>query len=383
MLSALRFLLSVALSTSNAFEAPRLLVTVDGDCPVQNSVENLLVARGFDVIKEDTSAEYRVEIHGDRGSVELLLSRKDGTRILRRAFTSRDCGAVTDTIVVVLEAQFAEVIAPKSQESALIAPSTETTTKAASPAAAPATSPDATSPDALVANSTDSISAQKSSATTQKTPIRPTLPMTSARQSPPSTRNWYGMLALGPEISLPDREGLPRLVAGFGTENALFPLSVDLNLIGHLPVTTGTRPNRVRRIGSQALIRFGLPLSLPTLFQYRPWLGTGFALTTLKAIDLVKQSTQVSYSPTADFGFDIIYPLVSSIGLQMGAHGTVFLLRDRYEINPDGVVGRGPRVALGLNLGIFWPISRANVRSSKNRTFPSYLSDHEEPVEPR
>lgn len=190
------------------------------------------------------------------------------------------------------------------------------------------------------------------------------------------------MLALGPEISLPDREGLPRLLAGFGTENALFPLSVDLNLIGHLPVTTGTRPNRVRRMGSQALIRFGLPLSLPTL-QYRPWLGTGFALTTLKAINLVEQSTQVSYSPTADFGFDIIYPLVSSLGLQTGAHGTVFLLRDRYEINPDGVVGRGPRVAIGLNLGIIWPISRANVRSSKNRTFPSYLSDHDEPVEPR
>jgi hypothetical protein len=345
---------------------------------------------------EGTRAEYHAKIRGNRGSVELLLSRTDGTPILHRAFTSHDCGAVTDAIIVVLEAQFAEVIAPKSQENALFVPTPEGLSTAIPPAAPAADSPapaadslapaaespaptaDSPVPAALIATAP-----RKSSATTQETNLRPASSKTSPAHFSPSALNWYGMLSLGPAISLPDREGSPRLVAGFGVENAHFPLSIDLNLIGHLPLTTGTRPNRVRRIGSQAVLRFGLPLSRPALFQYRPWLGTGLALTALKAVDLGDQSTEISYSPTADFGFDIVCPLVSSVGLQMSAKSTLFLRRDRYEINPDGVVGKGPRVAIGLDLGIFWPISRANVGSSKNRTFPSQLTDHEEPVEPR
>jgi hypothetical protein len=404
---------ALVLSAQVTNATPHLSVFVEGNCPNQRTFVSILTERGFEISAEAASAEFRVHVNSEPGHSTLSVYRKNDQEVLTRRLTSRDCRAMAEAMVVVLEAHFISMNAPPTGKHtppernppeptsppAERAPaSVEHTTKArqptdtATPTLEPSTAPSTLEPPTLEPSTLEPSTAPSTlepstapptlepstapSQTPKSQTISPPLP-TFARNSTAPTNPQLaaqktgfaarGYVALGPVVELPERRVSPRFELGFGGDFTALPLSLELVLASHFPTTVGETPNRVKRWDSQGLLRVGLPSQIPSVMSFRPWFGGGVARNRLKALDLAVSSTVSSYAPTLSAGFEVALPLGSRIALLQNTICTVYLRRDSYQVNPDGIIGRGPRVSCGMTLGLGLFFSRANERSTEKR----------------
>jgi hypothetical protein len=85
-----------------------------------------------------------------------------------------------------------------------------------------------------------------------------------------------------------------------------------------------------------------------------PWMGAGISAVRARAIDLEEATPHIVWSPLAGLGLDAWWPVGGPWFAVTGLGCVLDVRRESYIIDPEGRVGRGPRVECGAMLGALW-----------------------------
>lgn len=314
--------------------APPLVVRATGDCPSQHEVEQALCARGFAL-----GGGFLVATQADHEGVVLRLGHPNGEWVAERRFASQDCPAMAAAVAVVVEAYFVELDAARA--------------RGPSP-------PSSTAPNADVSPQKSDISRPVAYSNPAPNPVRGATAWNtgaSSRGAPASlwALTGNGFAGVGPALALPGGQMTPQLTLGAGLDLSPFPATTQLALSNGLASTSGSEPQRIRRQGTEALLRIGIHST--GYIHFRPWLGAGLGVARVRALDIPEASEEVSTTGLLGLGFQTVWPLGKWWSAILDVGCLVLLTRDTYRVEPDGVVGRGPRgicsASLGVGLGSF------------------------------
>jgi hypothetical protein len=288
---------------------------------------------------------------------------RHGTEVLlTRGFASGDCRAVAQATAVVAEAYFVEV------HGWLREPEGDQSREAGPPTVEPAPAPSAAQP----VESSSPIDGARSGTvrpgrtvdaqpsllnrgpshagwTQRRQPVSvPNRGISRPRRA--STALGVAFLGVGPTFALP-RTGLSlRLEGGGGIELPTTPFSVELQVATSSASVSGGEPDRVRRWASEGLLRLGAPMG--TSIRYRPWAGLGATLVEVRALDVPGASTRSRVVAVMGGGLELAWPVLGRWFGRLDSSCMVLSSRDSYRVEPDGEIGRGPRVVCSSTVGI-------------------------------
>jgi len=313
--------------SAGASAEPLAALELTGNCPSEGELATALAARRL----PEGAREFKVVLTEFAGGADVTLVRLPGEPVLERRVQSGDCRALADAAAVIVEAYFVE-LAASAPPSGPIAPGNEpsvpgaATAAATQPTAAPSTPP-STSPTPANATPVATTATPRPPEATASTPSGPRVDVTLA-----------GGAELYPEHGSIAAAG--QLAAGLWLTSAL-----ELEAHGMLTTTTtsGSAPNRVSRTERRIALRAngwlgGTP-------QLAPFGGFGAAFTSVEALDVPAATAEVAWSPVLEGGFLLRQPVGSGLALggELGCH--VLLTQERYLVEPDGEIGKGPRFA--------------------------------------
>jgi len=343
---------SLGVATSSS-AAPGLEVLVQGDCPSQRELEAALIGRGLAI----GNSKYLVTTHSDSASVEMTLLRNGTDVVLTRRFSSQDCHAVCEAVAVVVEAYFVEldgmtrkVTASRNDERWLAPPVAESGKSSVAVGTTNANiqqpSRDAQAPLGVTTlpNRTNPPDHNPSK------PVGLPASLADAQTTSSAALRGVGFVGAGPALPLPRGIITAQFEAGGGIEFPALPLSIELQLATSWPSSSGGEPNRVRRWASQGVTRVGLPLG--NFVHYKPWLGVGLTLAELRALDITTAPSTSTLAAVVGAGLEVAWPLANGWRGRLDLSCLVLTTRDSYRIEPDGEVGRGPRVVCSSMIGI-------------------------------
>jgi hypothetical protein len=142
--------------------------------------------------------------------------------------------------------------------------------------------------------------------------------------------------------------------AGLETEWPIARVPMRLELLGTTP-TVEAMPDRVRRWAARGMLttgyRFGTSPSI------EPWIGGGVSRAAVRALDLDPAPTTACWSGLVAAGLDATRQIGRGWSLRADAGCSLFLAQEAYRIDPDGEIGRGPRVGCTLTLGAGWSVT--------------------------
>jgi len=345
---ALAVVASVAAIPRLALAAPRLSVSVEGDCPRADQLEAALLARGLEL----GDSEYRVSVATSADQVLLRLSRHGGDSVLTRHFSSRDCAAVAEAAAVVVEAYFIEVYSNASGEGLGRSRATQQS-QAAAPVGDPV--PEVADPSGRGRQGRNAQLAPLSPHAGQVAPVSglvsgPFLAHAPFRVRPVPIARPNGFFAVGPVVSLPGGGVTAQVEGGGGLEWGGLPLSTQLGLATSVPSVAGRQPNRTRRWATQGVLRIGVPFGGQV--RYRPWVGLGGMVAQLRALDVASSTTKVSTSVLVGAGLELAWPVRHNWSGRLDLGCLMLTSRDSYRVEPDGEIGRGPRVVCAALVGM-------------------------------
>jgi hypothetical protein len=335
-----------------ALAGPPVSVSVlaNGNCPSAQQVENALAARAI----QPGGSEYSVSIQTGSSHVTVQLQRLGGEPLLTRSFSSEDCSAVAEAAAVVVEAYFIEVSGGtavplrsggESQPVALPLPVHESGPERASP-------PESTRAGG-VSTVTPLHEPEVFALPVQGRVLGPFAngaPILLPQAAPAGSARTRGYFEVGPFMMLPAAAANVQIGAGAGIDWNRVPMFVELGLATSLPSVTGDVPRRVRRWANQAVMRVGAPMGNGRV--YRPWLGVGAMLAELRAVDVPSAPTKVSTSALLGTGLQLAWPIKDSWSGHLDFSCLVLTSRDSYRVQPEGEIGRGPRVVCAAMLGV-------------------------------
>ena len=326
-----------------ALAAPSAASPSDASAPNDNQATQVGLVVG--------GAEYTVVAAAQPNGTALQLLRSDGAWVLARHFESQDCGALAAAIAVVVEAYFVEMKGLSPEANA--APASPlpngnagigTTNGAVSSpepqpvAQAPNSAPKLT-PGAAGRTTDDRLAIAMAPGDRRTIPLQP---IATAR----------AMAGLGFALAAPTGELGPGVNLRGGVDVTSVPVAVELAAATAWPTTSGASPNRVKRWSSQGLLRVSVPLH--ARLHYRPWLGAGVTLSQLHALDLSAPPTRTTTSGLLGAGVAVTWPIGKNWFGLLEANGMLLTTRDRYRVDPDGTIGRGPRALFTTLVGVGW-----------------------------
>jgi hypothetical protein len=162
--------------------------------------------------------------------------------------------------------------------------------------------------------------------------------------------SFEGFVGVGPALTLPDAKLTPEVQVGAGTEVPSVPIATELALATTLPTVSGSGPDRVWRWGSQGVLRVGVPLV--GTWHYQPWLGVGLAGARVRALDVPAPPTKTTMTSMVEAGLEIAWPLSAAWHGRFEVGCSILMIRNTYRVDPDGEIGRGPRVVCATLIGV-------------------------------
>jgi hypothetical protein len=340
-------------ATTDLMAAPSLSVSAEGNCPSQRDLELALRHRGLEL----GGANYSVFVQSEATGAVMRLQRFSDQHVLERRFVSQDCRAIADAIAVVVEAYFIDVGLPPGEAGGL--------TPAASPGEN-AVGDGAQSVSAPKSNRRADVPGPNASAIAPSFPVQTALPeprllavVAPASRTEQSARAFSvsqspllasGFVGIGPRLNLPQASLVPSLELGGGVDLRNQPISAEVALATTWPSISGIEPDRVRRWASQGILRIGAPL-VSTL-RYRPWAGVGLSLSRLRALDVAAAPTKTSATAVLGAGLEMAWPMGKGWFGRLDVSCMILATRDTYQVDPDGEIGRGPRVVCASMVGV-------------------------------
>ncbi len=348
---------AVLVVTRHGAAVPAVSVRANGSCPTDRELKAALVERGLEV----GGANYTVDVQSETTGATLRLQHGAQGQVLERHFASQDCRALAEAIAVVVEAYFIEVRAPDIEStngSAGNNSSQAGTALAPNPSMQNDLGPNSTPPPPRAPPSQLDTMARRQPPTAPPSQLDTTarherLPAPGAPGSAPKLRqplSFEGFVGVGPALTLPNAEFTPEVEVGAGTDVHSVPISTELALATTWPTISGSGLDRVRRWGNQGVLRVGVPLV--GALRYQPWLGLGLAVARLHALDVPAAPTKTTMTSMVEAGLEIAWPLGAAWHGRFDVGCSVLMLRDTYLVDPDGEIGRGPRVVCATLIGI-------------------------------
>lgn len=323
---------SVAMTTHAGAETVATL-ELTGNCPSEAELATALAARRL----PEGAREFKVVLAEHSGGADVTLVHLPDETVLVRRVQSGDCRALADAAAVIVEAYFVE-LAAQAQQPAATPQGNGPLGAAAPPAAHPGAAPPAASspPAPPVAR-----------------PVAATAAPRSTEAAASTTKGPRIELALAGGAELYPQHGTVAAAGQLGLGLWLTP-TLELDAHGTLTTSTtsGSIPDRVSRTERRAAVRAtGWLGGMPQLAVFG---GFGAAFTSVEALDIPGASTKVAWSPVLEGGFVLRQPIGSGLALggELGCH--VLLTQERYVVEPDGDIGKGPRFACALLAGGSW-----------------------------
>lgn len=308
----------VLLGASFADAAPRVLVRGNSHCPKAEALA--LRLRGWSSSGEGDPWTAEVQNSGD-SQVVLSLRSPDGRLMLTRVVESGDCVALTRALAIIVEGYFLDLGLVSREEL------------------------DADESD------TGEIEAEEGAAKPEtEKPVEDRSP--GAREHGQRRIRWRVALGAGPVFDLPE----PGLTAGAGLRLAAVwrKWALGLAVHGQLPATQGVPRDRVQSRAISAGL--GLSHRFGTAYWIEPSLAAGLRWARVEALDFEARS-QAASTPAVGLGTAFGAKLGQAGGLRLDLGLEYLTIRQRYRIEPRGVVGEGPvlglRAELGVELGDF------------------------------
>lgn len=296
---------------------PEPLLNVEGhsECPRPDQVQREASAWSVSNAARGGPSWRAVLEQRSAGSASLQLFSPEGEEVLQRTIDSADCDALAKAFAIILEAHFLDLGLVEPREVSPAAPE-----PAAKPEPEPEPEPE---PD-------------------------PEPPPVAAEATPgPWLRAGVG---LGIDVALPE----PGVTAAAQLQlGVLLADNWAVLLAGQAALPreqSGATINSRVRSQSQTLALL-LSKRIPTA---GPWLeahtGPGLRLSRVEAVD-IDAAGELSARPAWQLGLALGLPVSSKWSLRLDVVGNLVLQRDRYLIEPHGVVGHGPRTVLFAALG--------------------------------
>jgi len=347
---SLIFVVLVAIARHGA-AVSALSVHANGSCPTGRELEAALVERGLEL----GVADYTVDVQSEATGATLRLRRSGQGQVLERHFASQDCRAMAEAIAVVVEAYFIEMHGPDVAPTHSTAGNDRDQTGAApdsapNPALAP--KPTLQSDPLSSPNSALPPPIAPPSQTGTMAPLRPLNargePGSAGKPRPPLL--FEGFVGVGPTLTLPSATLTPGIEIGAGADVPSVPISTELALATTWPTISGSGLDRVQRWGSQGALRVGLPLV--GALRYRPWLGVGLSAARLHALEVPAAPTKITMTSIVEAGLELAWPVSTTWHGRFDIGCSVLMFRDTYQVDPDGEIGRGPRVVCATLIGV-------------------------------
>lgn len=337
--------------------APAMRVVVDGNCPTRDELERALNGRGLHV----GDSEYTVSTRIQSEQVVMQLIRNHTEVLLTRAFDSSDCTAVAQAAAVVTEAYFVQVggwlheaeaeIEPQHGSAASSAVRGSETSIAVQPTASeaePAMAAGSARGERMDSARPDPGHSNANPIAWNRAPLLG-LPQAVGKQRA-STPRAIAFAGIGPVLALAGAGISAQLEVGGGFELPTIPFSAELELATSWPSVSGGKPNRVRRWASQGLARVGVPFG--NSVGYRPWVGLGATVVELRALDVSAGSARSTLAVLMGGGLELAWPIGARWFGRLDSSCLVLSARESYRVEPDGEIGRGPRVVCSSTVGI-------------------------------
>lgn len=323
----------------HAAAPPVLDLTAEGDCPDRAALASSMRAHGCTL----GPSEWHASVRRVAGAARLELRNSAGQTVLDRQIESNDCAALAEAAALIVEAYFVEIgvmTAPSGSEPGV------TPTTAEQTAPAPTATPNSegrSDPARTTAGRRGEVtSARKHAGRTQLAP-----PFSSSR-----SLGWHGMAGLGPRAEAPALHFSGAAELGVGLDLPSPAVSARLAVATAVPRVLFSEPNRVSRWPSRALVQVGGRLGEdPVVF---PWAGSGVSAVRVRAHDLPGATRRWVWSALVGLGVDTWWPLRRGWFAMTGLGCLVYISREAYRVDPDGEIGRGPRVDCGASLGAAW-----------------------------
>jgi len=192
-----------------------------------------------------------------------------------------------------------------------------------------------------------------------KSPPEPTpaVSQTSPRRSTPPAGSTPSSILLAISGGL-NIAAAPSELAGFGqAEVGWFPRSnrflVRAAVSIDSPITLEGEMDRVKLQRMAGSVGAGTRLEWGRAWV-QPLAAVGAALWQVDALDLDGGASPLRVHPTVSIAATLGMPVNRSLALRAEANTTLFLVSDRYLIEPGGEVARSPRGAVSLGVGIEW-----------------------------
>jgi len=347
---SLAFALLVAVTRHGA-AVPALSVRASGSCPTASAIDAALGERGLDL----GGAEYTVDVQSEADGVTLRLTRNLQGQVLERHIASQDCRALAEAIAVVVEAYFIEMRVPdlESTNKAAVKDGSQSGTSTATAFGSfPTPNSSAQNGDLRRAGSTAlPPPVPQSQARPEALHEPPQVAGTRSAASKPRQRlTFEGFIGAGFALMLPNTRLTPAVQVGAGASLPRVPISTELALSTTWPTTSGSGLDRVRRWGSQGVLRVGVPWVGALL--YRPWLGLGLSAARLRALDVPAAPTKTSVTSVVEAGLEVAWPLGTSWHGRLEVGCITLVYRETYHVDPDGEIGSGPRFVCATSIGV-------------------------------
>ncbi len=341
---------------------PVFSVLAQGSCPSKAELAAALATKADNPTGPKDPSQFSVVTRSEPSGAVLFLIRGDGEQVLERHFASSDCRALADAMAVVIEAYFVEVGVlqrRRERERAREEGERESEGRSAAPVRAePAnlTEPSSSAGAAILVDRTSNAGAIPAPKPAKEMPTRATTGLLVKGRvilipGPPPEYSARAFVGLGPALALPQPSMAPEVELGGGIEAATLPLSAELALTTSWG-TFGTRPDRVWRWANHGLLRIGVPWG--RRLRYRPWVGLGVMVARAQGQDLPDNPLRTTAAPLAAAGFETAWPMARGWFARLNVGCVLVTIREVYRVEPEGEIGRGPRVACTSTLGIAW-----------------------------
>lgn len=293
---------------------PLLRVEGNSECPRPDQVQREVSAWSVSSAARGTPS-WRAALEQPPGrAASLQLYSPQGEAVLQRTIESDDCVALAKAFAIILEAHFLDLGLVEPRE----VPATE-----AEPMAQPEAEPEPAAEPAQPASA-------------EATPTGPWL---------------RASAGIGVDVALPEPGVTAAAQLQFGI---VLAETWALLLAGQAALPreqSGDAVNSRVRSQSQTLA----VLLSKRVTSAGPWLetytGPSLRLSRVEAVD-IDAAGELSARPAWQLGLALGLPLDREWSLRLDVVGNLLLQRDRYLIEPHGVVGQGPRTVLFAALGV-------------------------------
>jgi hypothetical protein len=311
----------VALVLAIAFSAgvraqPRVHFEVSGTCPSEADVVSAFGEQVLASVAAEQDA-WRVQVHdGSAEGATLLLRTPRGELASTRSIRSSDCAALAQAFAFIVLAHFVEL--------RLIEPQV-------APEVADEPAPPSQTTPALRAQ-------QRAEPRTEPGP-------TAALELGVALGAGLG-LGVAPSSAAPTAE----LALGLGPPRGGWLGQIGVRV--STPVQQESATDRVEHWATGARLELGGRVPLTRRVWFAAGAGGAIALARVTALDLDRQPATLRFWPAASASIAVGLALWPTWSLRWATAAQLFPRRDRYRIEPEGVVAEAPRADVVTTLGL-------------------------------